>query len=1008
MLLLLTLGFLPPEAVEAPPLTLARLARTPAVQGALNGRSDVAGFRDRWGVTWLRWDERNSTPRAFLAEGIPAAEVDELVDELAGIAGIDPGDLVLSGTTERGDRIGWHYVQTHEGALVEHAWLDLVGQHGRVTGGFSSLHRPRLPGPPEADEVVLPLEGDGLRYAWARSYDQDDERVFVARDGRELLRYSLRHYLDITANERTVGDPLATWPARDVQLSNDGGVGNTDDFGNASLAAPYDVRLQGQYLEVKESADGTATAYGVEDEVVDAEVDVTHAASVSQVHFHVVRDWLEERWPEHTWLPSRVPSTVNIASSSCNAYYTGGTINFYVGEEGRCNNLGEIADVVYHEYGHGLHTYILEGGSFASDISEGSADYVSATINDDPVLAPNAGADGGAIRELDTDKRYPEDQNGEVHNDGLIWGSFLWNLREQWSSTYGDEDGVYATDMLFLEALSMGPAMTDLFEAVVLADDDNGDLADGTPHLCELVELLGRHGLADELGLVIPEHTPVDHQGSAQDGYEAAFTLQNVTDDCGAFDPDSAQLHYTVDPDLDASLAELSFETVAATRVDESYTAVIPRQFPGSVVAYYLSWSSYGEAGDSGLLPVEPVTETTHGGRTDQLYVFTVGDREALWCDDFESGWGDWTHGTGLPLSSTSGDGDQWELGEPTGTGTFDPGEAWSGSAVLGTALADTGEYAANMQQWALSPAIQAPVEHNADRWLYALATRRWLTVEDGYFDQARIQVYDGELDPSDWAADSGFDTGWEAPPPALGETLWSNHATPTSDGASEHTLDTSWFGHDVDLRGVVTPGDPVRFAWTLASDGGLEYGGWHLDDVCVVTLADVPGHYRVQDLAVTRDAGEASVSFTWPFMAPLYGGAVVRSVGGPPSSPDDGTLLLWEVAPEPGAEVLLSDAPPESDVYYAVFSADDEDWYLDTVENENLVLSLLDADAPSDSDDPAATDTGSEGVHGAADLAAFRPEPDCACATGAAGAAWTLPWLAGLVATRRRRVASR
>jgi hypothetical protein len=31
--------------------------------------------------------------------------------------------------------------------------------------------------------------------------------------------------------------------------------------------------------------------------------------------------------------------------------------------------------------------------------------------------------------------------NGEVHNDGLIWGSFLWNLRTAWIDTYGEELG---------------------------------------------------------------------------------------------------------------------------------------------------------------------------------------------------------------------------------------------------------------------------------------------------------------------------------------------------------------------------------------------------------------------------------------------------------------------------------------------------------------------------------------------------------------------------------------
>ena len=64
-----------------------------------------------------------------------------------------------------------------------------------------------------------------------------------------------------------------------------------------------------------------------------------------------------------------------------------------------CNNLGQIADVTYHEVGHGIHHYILESGTFAGDVSEGSADFISATILNDPILAPNARPDGSYIRD---------------------------------------------------------------------------------------------------------------------------------------------------------------------------------------------------------------------------------------------------------------------------------------------------------------------------------------------------------------------------------------------------------------------------------------------------------------------------------------------------------------------------------------------------------------------------------------------------------------------------------
>ena len=98
-----------------------------------------------------------------------------------------------------------------------------------------------------------------------------------------------------------------------------------------------------------------------------------------------VEDWLADRWPSHSWLGEKVWANVDISSGTCNAYYTSGTINFFVGSSSRCYNFGQVADVIYHEVGHGIHHYILTGGTFAGDVSEGSADFVSATLTNDAV-----------------------------------------------------------------------------------------------------------------------------------------------------------------------------------------------------------------------------------------------------------------------------------------------------------------------------------------------------------------------------------------------------------------------------------------------------------------------------------------------------------------------------------------------------------------------------------------------------------------------------------------------
>ena len=176
-------------------------------------------------------------------------------------------------------------------------------------------------------------------------------------------------------------------------------------------------------------------------------------------------------------------------------------------------------------------------------MSEGSADYVSATINGDPIIGLNSNERGDFVRELETDRVYPDDAIGQVHNDGRIWGSFLWNLRTQWIADHGEAAGTEMTDRLFLGALEQGPTLTDLYEAVILADDDDGDLSNGTPHACELLTLLDQHGLGPgPLGVLVLEHEPLGPQASDARSYPLSFDIFAPTRDCSGFDPDGVRV----------------------------------------------------------------------------------------------------------------------------------------------------------------------------------------------------------------------------------------------------------------------------------------------------------------------------------------------------------------------------------------------------------------------------------------------------------------------------------
>jgi hypothetical protein len=682
-----------------------------------------------------------------------------------------------------------------------------------------------------------------------------------------------------------------------------------------------------------------------------------------------------------------VPATVELDHSACNAYYTSGTINFFVGYEGYCNNTGRIADVIMHELGHGIHHYILAAGTFASDVSEGSADYVAATILDDPHLAPEFYIGADWLRELDSDAVYPDDYIGEVHNDGLIWGSFLWNLRERWSDDYGVDAGVELTDLLFLGTLEQGPTLTDIYEAVVLADDDDGDLSNGTPHGCELMDLLEQHGLGPgPIGVVVYDHDPIEEQSSSATEYPVSFELYGLMEECGDLDTDSVQLWASVEPaglpgaeeagpgdtgDTGASGDTGSpnpydgWAQVELEHDDGLWSGVISRQ-PATSRVYYFVQASSGDGSQ---------TVYSHAGTQQGLYSFRVGDREELWCEGFEHGASGWEHGPGTPWEpdATGVFVDEWVYGTPSG-GSFVPDGPYAGSLVATTGLDVL--YSADNSQYLRSPAV---VVHDPGPMLM-LSMRRWLTVEDGIYDHARLYVNDTRV--------------------------WQN---PASQGGSDHTLDTGWTLWELELASLLDADSQAQLTWTLGSDPGLEFGGWALDQVCVVQLADLPGHYRVRDLVASDDAEDAiTVRWTQPWMSPMGGAVLVRSLEGWPTGPDDGVIVYQSDAPVAGEAVELVDSEvvPGSVYHYALFVAGadgDAAWFVDVVEGENADQGIAPTDPPIDTALPDDTDLGDPPVdtdppcEDPAECEACETPEDCGCSSRSGGAA--LAWLALLPA---------
>jgi MYXO-CTERM domain-containing protein len=481
------------------------------------------------------------------------------------------------------------------------------------------------------------------------------------------------------------------------------------------------------------------------------------------------------------------------------------------------------------------------------------------------------------------------------------------------------------------------------------------------------------------------DHAPLDSQASSTEAYEVSFDLYELTAGCGDLDPDSVQLWYTTGaawtPGIDGPPegdtggtgdAYEGWESVPLDRDGDTWTGILPRQ-PATTTVHYFMQASSGDGTQ---------TVYTHAGQPTGVYTFRVGDREALWCEGFESGAVDWDHGAGTPeFPDTSGFyTDQWEYGTPSG-GPFVPDAPYEGVNIATTGLDEF--YLHDNQQFLRSPEVQV-----TDPGLMLLFSfRRWLTVEDGIYDHAVLLVND--------------------------EPVWENPAT---QGGSSHTLDEGWTLQEYDLAPLLSAAGRARFTWTLSSDPGLEFGGWALDQVCVVQLADVPGHYRVRDLSASDD-GEAEVRVTWtqPWMIPLTATALVRSRDAWPTSVEDGVIVDLDLHPVAGEarEVLDAEVEPGVVYHYALLAAGEgeEDWHLEIIEGENADLGgILDDEPPVDTavedtgDSPVTDDTG-EATCPDPDECDTCDEPEgCGCASGPVRGLALLPLVLAGLAVRRRR----
>jgi trimeric autotransporter adhesin len=281
----------------------------------------------------------------------------------------------------------------------------------------------------------------------------------------------------------------------------------------------------------------------------------THATRTGYYHLTNINRKAASFLPTNTWLNGTLTANMNV-NSTCNAFWNGSTVNFYR-SGGGCSNTGELSAVFLHEWGHGMDA---NSGGAASDKGTGEAvgDTFAFLETKDSCIGQNfrpgivctnctlctgvrdmADFATGGLRTIakpstvtsDTGincdrlacpytvnliSPYQGPMGYEGHCESYIASSANWDLAQQLISRWGTTTGWAKMDAIWYKSLTpsksayqvasggkCNPAATvngcgaaNWYTVYLAADDDDGNLANGTPNGCRIWDAFTAHGIA--------------------------------------------------------------------------------------------------------------------------------------------------------------------------------------------------------------------------------------------------------------------------------------------------------------------------------------------------------------------------------------------------------------------------------------------------------------------------------------------------------------------------------
>ncbi len=480
-------------------------------------------------------------------------------------ATINNGNMTLFGANKWGD-INTSIVPS----VSESSALEAVQLHAgayTIKGSWRSSELQLIPvARGENAKLVEVGKGYDYRLAWVIRPAFDGEmrhfEALVDAHNGELLSFvdtnqyatqrEVKGGVQPVSNDGVVPDGVeqAGWPMPFDNVSTPSGTVTTDSGGN--LPSPVDGNitstLSGEYVRMNDNCGSISlTSAGDIDFGTSGGTNCTTPGfggagntHASRTGFHELNRIIEMgrgQLPNNNWLQQQLTANMNI-NLTCNAFWGGGTVNFYREGDG-CANTGELAGVFDHEWGHGLDDNDANP-SIASPSGEGIADiYTALRLNSSCIgrnfLSGNCSGNGdpclncSGVRDIDYLKRasgQPHDYSwsnancgGSVHCVGGVYSEAVWSLwkRELQGPLYNYDDHTaheIVTRLTYIGGgntgtwFSGGPpnggcAGGSGYMNFLAADDDNGNLGDGTPHMTAIYNAFNDQEIACQTPTVL-------------------------------------------------------------------------------------------------------------------------------------------------------------------------------------------------------------------------------------------------------------------------------------------------------------------------------------------------------------------------------------------------------------------------------------------------------------------------------------------------------------------------